>query len=369
MKNINEFIKDYLIQEELREIDATIICESFSCQLLKDLAKQLKDQKDNENKKNEEEYQKKLKEYEERGWGKPYHDSHTYSQNFKQIFGGYYGNIEWHKITDDYITRIEGSDKQDKKFDKEIRDVLKASKSAIILIKDKEDKDFEYVIFTWGNMVDLKGHGYSSHPGTRLGSGSGRSWKDLSQRDKIELCQNKILYFIDTSKLKIDWQNKHNDRYNQKQGIIMFDPDSLRQIAEDNIRRYKEIIRKNKAKRENNDALIDECKTLIEKAAELSTEVAKNPIANADLIDEVSHLCVWIYDKQYTEYSKYEKKYVTRGVPGILPSLIAYSKLVNDLSKDGGYSHQQDEFNRVKQNLQKAVDQAKKWIQKIEDKM
>lgn len=369
MKNINEFIKDYFIQEELKEIDSNLVCESFNCQLLKDLAKQLKDQKDNEKKKNDEEYEAKLKEYEKNGWGKPYHDTRTYSQNFKQIFGGYYGNIEWYKVKDDDISKIPAGEKPDKNADKNVRDVLKGKKDAIILIKDKDDKDFEYVIFSWGNMFDLKGNGYHSYPGSRLGSGHGRSWKDLSQKDKIELCQNKNLYFIDTTNLKVEWSKKHNDRYNQKQGIIMFDPESLRRIAEENIKRYQEILRKNRAKRENNDELIDECKDIIEKAAQLSTEVAKNPVANADLIEDVSRLSVWIYDKQYTEYVKWEKKYVTRGVPGILPSLISYTKLIKDLSKDGGYGHQQNELNKVKENLQKAVDQAKQLIEKIEEKM
>ena len=369
MKNINEFIKDYFIQEELAEIDANIVCESFNCQLLKDLAKQLKDQKDNEKKKNDEEYKAKLKEYEENGWGKPYHDTHTYSQNFKQIFGGYYGNIEWYKVKDDDISKIPASEDVNKKADKDVRDVLKGKKDAIILIKDKDDKNFEYVIFNWGNMFALKENGYRSHAGSRLGSGNGRSWRDLSQKDKIELCQNKNLYFIDTTNLKVEWSKKHNDRYNQKQGIIMFDPESLSRIAQENIKRYKEIIRKNQANRINNDALFDECEKIIKRASELATEVAKNPVVNADLIEDVSNLSLWIYDKQYSEYSKWEKKYVTRGVPGILPLMVRYSRLVKDLSKDGGYSHQQDELKGVISALNKAVAKGKEIIEKIEEKM
>lgn len=372
MKNINEFIKGYFIQEELAEIDANLVCESFNCQLLKDLAKQLKDQKDNEKKKNDEEYERKLKEYEKNGWGKPYRETHTYSQNFKKIFGGYYGNIEWYKVTDKDITKIPASEDINKKADKEVRDVLKGKREAIILIKDKEDKEFVYVIFTAGQMFRLNNGGYKEHPGSQLGYRTGSrayNWKDLPQKEKIELCQHKNLYFIDTSNLRIEWHKKRDDRYRNQQGIIMYDPESLSRIAQDNIRRYKEIIRKNKAKRENNDELIDECKTIIEKVAELSNIVAKDPISNADLISDLSSLSTWIYDKQHTDYSKYEKKYVTYGVPGILPTLISYTKLIKDIGDNGGYEHQQEELKRAKVNLQKGVDKAKELIQKIEEKM
>ena len=115
--------------------------------------------------------------------------------------------------------------------------------------------------------------------------------------------------------------------------------------------------------------MIDECKTIIEKVAELSNIVAKDPISNADLISDLSTLSAWIYDKQYTSYSKYEKKYITYGVPGILPTLISYTKLIRDIGHDGGYEHQQEELRKSKVNLQKAVDKAKELIQKIEDKM
>lgn len=372
MKNINEFIKSYFIQEELAEIDANLVCESFNCQLLKDLAKQLKDQKDNEKKKNDEEYEAKLKEYEERGWGKPYHDTHTYSQNFKKIFGGYYGNVEWYKITDADISKIPASEDVDKNADKTVREVLKGKRQAIILIKDKEDKKFEYVIFTQGQMFRLNDGGYNSHPGDQMGYRTGRrgyNWKDLTQAEKIELCQHKNLYFIDTSKLRVEWQDKHNERYNRKQGIIMFDPESLSRIAKDNIDRYKEILRKNRAKRENNDELIDECGEIIKKVSDIAIEVAKDPVANADLISDVSTLSAWIYSKERSEYSKYQKKYVTYGVPGILTTLIEYTRLVKDLSGNGGYEHQQRELDKAKKDLQKAVDKAKELIQKIEEKM
>lgn len=372
MKSIQGFIIDYLVEDELMDINSNLVCESFNCQLLKDLAKQLKNQKDTEKKKNDEEYQTKLKEYKEKGWGEPYRDTHVYSQDFKKIFGGYYGNVEWYKITDDDITKIPASEDINKKTDKFVRDVIKGNKQAIILIKDKEDKEFVYVIFTNGYMFRLNNGGYREHPGSQLGyrTGSRRTqWHDLPQKDKIELCQNKNLYIIDTSKVKMEWLNKHDERYKQKQGMIMMDPDSLREIAKKNVDRYKEIIRKNAASKKNNNALLDECEKIIKRAAELATEVAKDPVTNADLISDVSTLCAWIYDDTHTEYSKYSKKYVTYGVPGILRNMLKYTKLIKDLAKSGGYEYQQNELKAAEAALNKAVTKGKEIIAKIEEKL
>ena len=367
MKSINSFIYDYIINEEFMEIDSQLVCESFQCDLLKELAKQLKDQRDNEKKQNDDEYAKRLKEYEENGWGTPYRNSSVYSRVFKQIFGGYEGRIEWHSITDKDISKIPASDEPDKNADKSIRDVLRGSKYNIILVKDKEDKKFLYVIFTSGSMYALTNVSYSKHAGDILGSRHGRQWKDLTQKEKIEICQGKNLYFIDAKQSHEDYNKKTNDRYQSQQGLIMFDPESLKQIAQRNIERYKEIIRKNAASKKNNDALLDECEKVIKRAGELAVEVAKNPVVNADLIGDVSTLCAWIYDEQTYEYSKYQKKYVTYGVPGILRTMMKYTKLVNELAKNGGYEHQQNELKVAEANLQKGVNKAKEIIEKIED--
>lgn len=367
MRTIKEYINDYLIDEELMDIDSNIVCESFQCDLLQELAQQLKDQKDNEKKKNDDEYAQKLKEYEEKGWGKPYHNSTVYSQVFKRIFGGYEGRIEWHNITDKDISKIPAGEGKDKNLEKSIRDVLRGNKCNIILVKDKEDEKFLYVIFTNGNMYALTDISYDKHAGSHMGYGAGRKWRDLPQKDKIEICQGKNLYFIDAKQAKDDYNKKVNDRYQAKQGMIMFDPDSLRRIAEENIKRYKEIIRKNAASKKNNDALLEECEKIIKRAAELATEVAKNPVVNADLIGDVSSLCAWIYDERTSSFDKYSKKYVYHGVPGILRTMVKYTRLVKDIAKDGGYEHQQTELKACEAALNQGVQKGKEIIAKIEE--
>ena len=267
------------------------------------------------------------------------------------------------------ISKIPAGDEPDKNADKQVRDVLKGKTQAIILVKDKEDKDFEFVIFKTGSMYYLKPHG-SKDAGANTGYPTGRrSWHELTQKEKIELCQGKNLYFIDAKESSKEYYDKRNEREKSRQGMLMFDPYSLRKIAEDNIKRYKEIIRKNAASKKNNNALLDECEQIIKRASELATEVAKNPVVNADLIGDVSTLCAWIYDDRTYHYDKYQKKYVYSGVPGILRTMVKYTRLVKDLAKTGGYEHQQDELKACEAALKQGVQKGKEIIAKIEEKL
>ena len=368
MINVLDTIKQTILVEEFNLIDANIICESLNCKLLQDLARQLKDIKAEKQKEIDKEYeQKKAK------WGgDPYKDS-NYNKTFKEIFGS--GEVRWDKITDADISKIPAGDDNElsRQERKQILDVIQSKKDAVIIIKDKEDKEFLYCIYTWGYIYQLtKGHTYYSHAGEHLGHRGARGqFKDLTNNEKIDLCKGKNIYFIELDKTqKEEMRDLRRERSLAKSGIVMLDPESLKRMAQQNVERYKEIIRKNKASRLDNDELITKAKKIINQAASYAAMVAKDPVRHADVLSLVSDLTLYIYDKKrYNEPNRYRKQGYYSGVNGILPMLMSYAKLVKDVSTDGRYEHQERELKTTQEELKKAVEKSEEILHKIEDKI
>lgn len=362
MKNLNNIIKEIKIFNEFAEIDNNIIYESLQCKLLQDLAKQLLDIKAEHQKYLDDDYERDKK----LGWSSWKRSNN--SRVFKEIFGRI--NVEWNNITDSDISKIPASDTPDKNQDKKIRDVLKQKSKYLILVKDKEDKEFIWYIDNWGYMWQLNKKSSTSLPGERLAQYSGRQTKDLTQAEKINICRGNNIYFIDYGKYEGNALFKQKERREAREGMILLDPDSLKRMAEDNVRRYKEIIRKNKANRLNNDELLNKAKKIIQQAATYATMIAKDPVRHADLIGDVSKLSQWIYDtRRYVSGSSSRNPGYYTGINGLLPTLMNYTKLVADLSKNGGYEFQQTELNKAQQNIQNAINEADKMIKEIERKL
>ena len=366
MNNLINIIKDTFLIEEFNEIDANIISESLNCKILQELAKQLKDIKIDVDDKIEKEYQEEVER-----WGHGYKNA-NYNKVFRDIFGG--GEIRWDKITDDDIEHMYLGNEKNPKTERKIQDVIKSKSDEVILVKDKDDKKFLYVIYTWGNVYKLSSDnrvgGYNNYSGQHVVNRVGRHSKDITNKEKIELCRDKNLYFINVHDKKEEANKLRQQRYLNKSGIILLDPESLKEIAKKNIERYKEILRKKRATNLNNDELLNKCKKIINQVGIYATMVAKDPIRHADLISLVSTLSTWIYDKrEYHSPSRYNKQGYYSGVNGLLPLISKYTSLIKDLSKNGGYEHQQNSLNVVQEEMKKSIEKAESIIKQIEDKM
>ena len=357
MRNLNEFISEELLINEMIMIDAIIINESLNCKILKELAAQLYKGKKEEQEKLDKEYEEDKKKY---SWA--YKNSAS-NKCFREIFGN--EDILWDKITDDDIEEYPATEdeKEQKKIDKKCREVIKGNNK--ILIARNKDGEFCYFVNCWGSVYNLKANvGWHTHQGSNISS-NGRG-KSIPQYEKLEKLQGKTIYIIDCS--SSERSKIRRQRNLDKSGMILFDAESLRKIAEKNIERYKEIIRKNKANRVDNDDLLKEIKKVINKTAEFATMVAKDPITHADLLRPVTQLSLYVYDRReyHSPRTPRDKGYYS-GVHGLLPMMMKYSDLLKDLSKDHSYDFQQRDFDAILKNMKESLEKAKELITQIED--
>lgn len=355
MVNLIEYIKEELVQNILESVDNEIICEKLNAQILKDLATQLLNLKNKSKEKGD--------------W--------KLNKNFKEIFGSNYNGelLEWDKITDSDITKIDyttwNDEKLAKKNEKIIKGALKDKTKSLIICQNGETKEFIWVIFPkWHDMIALSDNiqfGYNTRTGdtTKIAQPRGRI-KDIKNADKVELCRNKTLYIIDCEDKIKSINDLKQERYKAQQGSINFDPESLKQIARDNVERYKKIIAKNGLNRQHNDKLIDRCKVIIDKVSEISTKVAKDPIRYADNLYDVDILSQYVYGEvRYVQGTgKYSGYY--SGKNGILPTLIKYAKNLKEGKTSTTYPEMyKKDMEANKKALEKSCDEAEKLIQKI----
>lgn len=346
MENLSRYIEDQFIIEQFKYIDANLVTESLNCKLLQDLAKQLKQQR-----KDEEEKIKNSESY----------NSYIQNKSFKQIFGN---SIRWDKVTNDDIS-IYYNENND--ADKMVRKVIQQKTPAFLIIQDPDTKDFEYAILTWGNVINLKdrrSHTAGESLTVRISS---RRWKDLSLSEKVELTHGKTLYFINIEGKFDEINSLHRDRNLSKSGMVLFDEVSLKRMAEENVKRYKAIIAKRHAENDNNDKLIDEANEIITLVSNLATKVAKDPIKQADMIQPLSELTLYIYDvrKYVNGYGRNHWQGYYSGVNGILPMMMKYIEYKNKTAKNGD-SYYNDSLKTYKKELENSINKAKELIDKYD---
>lgn len=356
MKSLYDSVLNHIVSEELDMIDHDIICEKLNAKVLRDIVKQLKDIHVND--------QERLdKEYEERVangtayWGK----SKTRMSLFRDIFGttSFNQRVEWDKITDSDIEKIDASDWDDPKkaanLRKRIRKVVTGNEQSIIFSKNGDK--FEFVLFPWGDVRFLFVSGYNA-TGAILRNGS----KSMNQREKIEKFIGKELYIINDVNVKQSKLNiKLNDRRAEKNGMIYLDEQSLKLIAQNNLERYRKIIAQNKAKEENdqNEMLMKRAGEIIEKIAHLASVVARDPIINADMVEPVNVLCQYVHDQTRYVSTGRSNGYYT-GKDGLLPNLMKYSKAVLSTKKTGS-SYDKGVMDSAKKSIEKTIAQIEKY--------
>lgn len=353
MKSLYSVINEVSINNMFNNIDSQIIFESLQSSILQDIVKQLKD------------HSKKDKEEKEK-----YGYSFSNSTTFKALFGGRLQYVKWNEVKDsDFEISNANFDTDNKKKVKErnemvkkLRAIVKNNSNAIAILRNPETKEFTFLYDNYGDVIRINNnsreYGYRGRRGT------------MTQAEKMEYANNRDIYYLDlsnfsTSEIRQERNNKKRD------AIAMYSPDEIRDIAKNNIKRYKEIIAKNKAERlAKTDNISQEVSEITKKVLELSEKVNNDVIKYADCMYDMTSLLRMIYDRKvYTGYDNRNRRSTYDGSNGLLYCYTKYLKSKKEALVGSYKDMYQKENTAYKKAIETLLEKIWEKIENLEAKL
>lgn len=327
LSSINECKNDKI----LSNINLQIISESLDSSILQDIAKSIK------------------KNSKERS------NSWYYSnKSFKEVFGR--EEIKWNLVKDsDFeIISADAPEKERKAAEKKVRLVIKSDVHDIVFLRNKSG-DFEYFINPWGGV-------YNILTGQKEGTRSSRKFIDLKQYEKMTYLVNRDIYYLHITN-ELDNRSLKRERFNNKYGIINSrDEWCLSKIAEENRKRYKDIIAKNKAqKMAEDDNISQDINDLTAEVLEIAKTVNNDMVKYAPLFSEISELLSLLYTKN-----------TSSGIDGLLYSYnkYLYNKKECLTNKSTQFiSMYQEDMELHKKNIEKTLEIIYNKLEKIKSQL
>lgn len=358
MKNLLEYINDSNINIFFETLDANInydsINESLQSTIMMDVVKQItSDRKEQKEQRS--------------SWGN--YNWYT-TPLFKDMFR--WQNVAWDKVTDNdfEICKVISQEETDKKViknrketEKLVKSIIKGNGNYLVFLRNPKDNKFSYFIDNYGSM-------FSFYDGHRL---SGYKGKEITQSMKISYVEGMDIYILDLNKFSTT--TKRQERATSREGVIYTDEQSLRKIASENIRRYKEIIAKNKSARlAEDDTIAEEVQEIVNRVLELTIKYNKDIVKYADVSYKMSSLMELVYDKQvHTGYQRGKATY--RGKDGLLYYFARYMESKksalkdNDVSRYSSNSYYNSTMTNYKNAIEKQLEKIDKEISEIEGLM
>lgn len=293
---------------------------------------------------------------------------------FKDMFRWNY--VAWDKISDsDFIISKyinENDETIDKKLIKEreklikkIRSDIKDNCKCIIFLLNHKTQEYKYFIDMWGDI-------FSCFDGRRIDGGGKKS---LSLLGKMSYVKEYDIYYLSLDDSKINTIDKRNERSLSKQGMINMDKFSLEEIAKQNVKRYKEIIAKNKSlKIVENDTIGEEVQEMVNRVMDLTIKFNKDIVKYADLGYKMDTLMKLVYDKRVYLGSN-SKGASYSGQNGILYYFAQYMDAKRSALKEKGasqYSHNEyynKNLKQYKNAIEQLLEKIDGYIAEIEDLM
>ena len=330
MKSLVEYISEANFNRNIEFYDLNIVSESLKDPKLIELAKYLKE----------------------------FASKSYYNYSFGGLFSQF--GVEWYKITESDWETITNIDKA-KKIVRRVISNRSNSISSIVLVE--YDGEIKYlitsdVVFDLKNTKNLydfeKGESYIKTVPERLSG--------LKQSYIVDLIKdNAVTYLLDSSKMYAT-QDKKSARRIAKYGIVLQgDEKYYKEVAERNIKRYKQIIAQRKAERAaQDDTLSKEVQEVLNKILELNMKIIKEPVKYADCLYSIATLA-------YYSYGSINKAKSGNSL------LYMYSEYVDanvrNASGKNNYDWIVDAQEKTTKQLREKIKEMKEEIAKIEAKM
>ena len=332
---INDICEQKFLQEEaVLNIEEEMVNESFKCELLTNLAEQIKKAE----KKNNAQKIKNNKELEEKGYG--YRDTLT---SFASIFGpltinGRYSSkkgiqgLKWSEITeDDFVLIKAGNEKELKKALKPIYAkngkgdaiiCLPGTKTPVMFIKGYGKDDDKRLYYFQMNQTRWPSGAILQNSGVKEKTAPKYSYqiRSLKLDEVMPLISDLDVYILNiTDELIKQYKTIQQEREEAKKGVIEYDEKSLAELLKKQKARYRALADEMKAKKLQKDpnALWDEIKKANDEVVNLYKEIISTP-ENIDKYYSLGSLMGYVSNayeqfvrsmKETYTADKYDKKY------------------------------------------------------------
>ena len=218
--------------------------------------------------------------------------------------------IDWDNISDDMFVRYNGAEAK-----KEVTKVISKDINGVVIICMDDEDEPTYVVNSIKRLIDLK-------RGTD-------EFQDTRSKILLYTGKAKAVYVLDRDAIKtqvLKTRNLKIDRRESREGSIdSSDPEQMRRIAQANMERYKTMIAKNRAVR--NDEIIVKAQSVMSEAMDLVNRMSVNMNRYSKVSYKIEQLMQMTYG--YSKMNKFNDMGYEKGLLQLLAQYMSDKQQVD----------------------------------------
>ena len=242
--------------------------------------------------------------------------------------------IDWDNISDDMLVRYDGAEAK-----KVVTKVISKDINGVVIICMDDEDEPTYVVNSIKRLIDLK-------RGTD-------EFQDTRSKILLYTGKAKAVYVLDYDAIKthvFKTRTLQLNRRDSREGSIdPSDPEQMRRIAQDNMERYKTMIAKNRAVRD--DEIIVKAQSVMGKAMDLVNRMSVNMTRYSKVSYKIEQLMQMTYG--YSKMDKYNDMGYEKGLLQLLSQYMSYKQQVD---KDGASPVHIEIFVKTKKAIYSLID-------------
>ena len=242
--------------------------------------------------------------------------------------------IDWDNISDDMFVRYDGAEAK-----KVVTKVISKDINGVVIICMDDEDEPTYVVNSIKRLIDLK-------RGTD-------EFQDTRSKILLYTGKAKAVYVLDRDAIKtqvLKTRNLKIDRKESREGSIdSSDPEQMRRIAQANMERYKTMIAKNRAVR--NDEIIVKAQSVMSEAMDLVNRMSVNMNRYSKVSYKIEQLMQMTYG--YSKMNKYNDMGYEKG---LLQLLAQYMSDKQQVDKDSASPVHIELFVKTKKAIYSLID-------------
>ena len=242
--------------------------------------------------------------------------------------------IDWDNISDDMFVRYDGAEAK-----KVVTKVISKDINGVVIICMDDEDEPTYVVNSIKRLIDLK-------RGTD-------EFQDTRSKILLYTGKAKAVYVLDRDAIKtqvLKTRNLKIDRRESREGSIdSSDPEQMRSIAQANMERYKTMIAKNRAVR--NDEIIVKAQSVMSEAMDIVNRMSVNMNRYSKVSYKIEQLMQMTYG-----YSKMNKFNDMGYEKGLLQLLAQYMSDKQQVDKDSASPVHIEIFVKTKKAIYSLID-------------